>query len=229
MEHAKEQERVHTALKYIEMLYDSSSSLSSYYLSETLSDDSSDSGTRQKLTKPVTLYNKSSTFPAKRKYDNEETPLKQPYQDAFISKQEILERIKSLHIKRGFLYTEHLFMLPINWLNHHKVSDVNMKIVQNFYNAYCTPKPFFVEKYFDGWDSIVHGPCNYLQSFYVAAFINKCGTTKHHPLEMFLNGIRKNTRSSVTENMDDVIPSSYSDSAMTPKKKKFAVLRLKSK
>ena len=58
MEHAKEQERVHTAQKYIEFFSDSSSSLSSYALSETLSDDSSDSGTRQKPTKPVMSSNK---------------------------------------------------------------------------------------------------------------------------------------------------------------------------
>ena len=59
-------------------------------------------------------YNKLSTFPAKNKYDNEEIPLKQPHQDAFTSKQDILESIRHLHIKCGFLDTEHLFMLPIN-------------------------------------------------------------------------------------------------------------------
>ena len=74
MEHAKEQERFHTAQKYIEILSDSSSSSSSDDSSETLSDELSDSGTRQRPTKPVTSSNKSSTFPAKRKSDNEETP-----------------------------------------------------------------------------------------------------------------------------------------------------------
>ena len=58
IEHAKEKERVHTAQKYIKISSDSSSLLSSYYSSKTLSDDSSDSGTRQKLTKPVTPFNK---------------------------------------------------------------------------------------------------------------------------------------------------------------------------
>ena len=67
---------------------------------------------------------------AKHKSDNEETPLKQPHQYAFTSKQEILERIKRLHIKCGFLYTEHLFMLPINWLNYHEVLDVNVEIAK---------------------------------------------------------------------------------------------------
>ena len=118
MEHAKEKECVHMAQKYIEILSDSLSSFSSYDSSETSSDDSSDSGTKKKPTKPVTPSDKSSTFLAKRKSDNEETPLKQPHQDASTPKQDILERIKRLHIKCGFLDTEHLFMLPINWLNH---------------------------------------------------------------------------------------------------------------
>ena len=54
MEHAKEQEHVHMVHKYIESLSDSSSSFSSYDLLETSNDDSYDSGTRQKPTKPVT-------------------------------------------------------------------------------------------------------------------------------------------------------------------------------
>ena len=59
--------------------------------------------------------NKLSTFPAKHNSDNEETPLKQPHQDAFTSKQETLELINQLHIKFGLLDTEHLFMLPKTW------------------------------------------------------------------------------------------------------------------
>ena len=76
-------------------------------------------------------------------------------------------------------------MLSINWLNHHKVMDVNVNIVKIFYNAYCMPQSFFVEKYFNNWDPKIHAPCNYLQIFYVAALIDKCGTTKHYPLAMF--------------------------------------------
>ena len=118
MEHAKEKGRVCTAQKYIEIPFDSSSLLSSDDWAETLSDESSDSGTRQKSTKPVTSYNKSSTFPAKYNSDNEETPLKQPLQDTFTSNHEILDRIKRLHINCGFLDTGIVFILPINWLNH---------------------------------------------------------------------------------------------------------------
>ena len=148
-------------------------------------DDSSGSGTSQKPTKTVTLSNKSSIFPAKRKSDNEEIPLKQPHQDSSTSEQDILERITRLHIKCGFLDTEHLFMLTIKWLNHHKVPDVNLEIVKNFYNTYSTPKSFFVDKYFDSWYPKIHCPCNYLQSFYVASLIDKYGTTKHYPPEIF--------------------------------------------
>ena len=53
-EHAKEQECVYTAHKYIIILSDSLSELSSDDSSEKSSDDSYDSGTRQKQTKPVT-------------------------------------------------------------------------------------------------------------------------------------------------------------------------------
>ena len=84
-------------------------------------------------------YIKSSTIQFKNKSDNEETRLKQPHQDTFTLKQETLEIIKQLHTKCGFLDTEHLFMLPTNWLHHKEVLDVNVDIAQNSYNAYCTP------------------------------------------------------------------------------------------
>ena len=65
----------------------------------------------------------------------------------------------------------------------------------------------------------MHGPCNYLQSFYVAALIDKYGTTKHYPLEMYGNGISKETRSSVTGMMDNGIILTSSDSSTTSKRK----------
>ena len=83
MRHAKEQKRVHMAQKYIEISYYYSSSYDSL---ETSSDDSYDSDTSQKPAKPVTSSNKSSTYLAKRKSDNEETLLKQPHRDASTSK-----------------------------------------------------------------------------------------------------------------------------------------------
>ena len=70
-----------------------------------------------------------------------------------------------LHIKCGLLDTGNLIMLHINWLNHCEVPYINVDIVQNFYNAYSTPKSLFVEKYSDSWDPKIHGPRNYLQIF----------------------------------------------------------------
>ena len=141
MEAIREEERFCMAQNTIIISFDSSSSDD---LLETSSDGSSDSGRRKIPTKPVTPYNKSSAFPAKHKSDNEETPLKQHHQYAFTSKQETLERIKRLHIKCGFLDTEHLSMLPKTWLEYQEYTDVSVDIAQNLYNAYCTQKSFLL-------------------------------------------------------------------------------------
>ena len=85
----REEERVCIAHNTIIFLY---KSVSSYDLLETSYDESSGSGRRQIPTKPVISSNKSFTFPAERKFDNKETPLKQPHQDTFTSKQETLEK-----------------------------------------------------------------------------------------------------------------------------------------
>ena len=74
----------------------------------------------------MTSSNKASTFPTEHKYDNEETPLKKTHQGPFTYKQETLEGIKRLHIKCGFLDTEHLFMLPNNWLEYKQYEDVHV-------------------------------------------------------------------------------------------------------
>ena len=84
---------------------------------ETPYDESSGTGRSPIPYKPVTSSNKATTFPAKHKSDNEETP-KRTHQGTFTPKQETLERIKRLHIKYGFLDTEHLFMFPKNWLEY---------------------------------------------------------------------------------------------------------------
>ena len=84
-----EQERVRISQNTIVI---SSDSLCSDESLETSSDESSDSGTKKILTKPVTPSNKSSTFLAKHKSNIEETPLKQTHQDAFTSKQETIKK-----------------------------------------------------------------------------------------------------------------------------------------
>ena len=113
MDTTREKERVRMAQNTILILSESSFSDESL---ETLSVESSGSGRRKITNKPVISSNKSSTFPAKNKSDIEETPLKQPHQDAFTPNQENLERVMWLHIKYGFLDTEYLFMLPKTWL-----------------------------------------------------------------------------------------------------------------
>ena len=109
----REKERVRMAHNTIIIL---SESLSSDESLKKLSDDSSDSGRRKIPTKPVMSSNKSSKVTAKQKYDNVESPLEKPHKDNLTSKQETLERIKRLHMKCGFLDTEHLIMLPKTWL-----------------------------------------------------------------------------------------------------------------
>ena len=97
----------------------------------------------------MTLSNKASTFLAKHKSDNEETPLKKTHQGPFTSKQETLERIKRLHIKCGFLDNEHLFMIPKNCLEYLQYEEVDVEITEKIYNANCTLKSFFVENDFE--------------------------------------------------------------------------------
>ena len=89
-----------------------------------------------------------------------------------------------------------------------------METLGNFFYA-----SLFPEKYYKSWDPKIHGPCNYLHSFYVAALIDKCERTKYYPIEMYQNGISKDMRSSVTGMMNDIIPSTPSDSATTSKRK----------
>ena len=66
--------------------------------------------------------------------------MKQTYQGPFILKQKKLERIKRLHIKCGFLNTEHLFMLPKTWLEYLQYEEVDVEISENLYDTNCMPK-----------------------------------------------------------------------------------------
>ena len=61
------------------------------------------------------------------------------------------------------------------WIDLLKYEIIGDKIYENLQNAYCTPLEFFVEENFDTWDPKIHGPRNYLQSFYLAELIQKCG------------------------------------------------------
>ena len=61
------------------------------------------------------------------------------------------------------------------------------------------PKSFFVEKDLESWGPKIHGTCNYLQSFYVAAPIDKCRNNKNDPLAMFRNNILKKKNNIIKE------------------------------
>ena len=93
------------------------------------------------------------------------------------------------------------------------------RLRKNLYNACCTPKYFYVEKDFESWDPKIHGPRNYLQSFYVAALIEECRNKKHYPLEMFRYNISKNTGSSYKVTMNNGTTLSSSDSKIKFEKK----------
>ena len=82
-------------------------------------------------------------------------------------------------------------MIIKTWFEYLQYEEVDADISENLYNANCTPTYCFVEKYFESWDPKIHSPCNHFQSFYVAAIIDKCGTNKHYPLAMFINGLTK--------------------------------------
>ena len=135
-------------------------------------------------------------------------------------KQENLERIKRLKIKCGFLDAEDLLKFPKTWLEYLQYEEVDVDISKNLYNANCTQKYFFIKKYFEGWDPKIHGPRNFLQSFYVADLIEECGNKKHYPLAMFINRISKRTRSSDKGTINDGTPSSSSYSEKASKIKK---------
>ena len=48
-------------------------------------------------------------------------------------------------------------------------------IYEKFQNASCTPIKFFFEENLGGWHPKTHRPRNFLQSFYLADLIHKCG------------------------------------------------------
>ena len=146
--------------------------------------------------------------------------MKQPHQDAFTSEKYILEIIKRLHIRCIFLGNEHLSMLPINWLNHREVPYFNVKIVQNFYNAYCTLKYFLLRNI-----SRVRIPkptalVIVFRVFMWTLSVINAGSRIIIHMQCFEMVSKKKTRSSVTGNMENAIPSLSSDSTMTSKKKK---------
>ena len=89
-------------------------------------------------------------------------------------RKEVLETIKKLHFKCGGneLY-ECLYILPSKWIYLLKFEKIGEEIYENLQNSYCTPLEFFVEETFDIWKPKIHSPRYHLQSFYLAALIQK--------------------------------------------------------
>ena len=87
----------------------------------------------------------------------------------------IFRNNQKLHLKCGNEHYQHLYILHSRWLYLLQFEKIGEKIYENLQNSYCTPLEFFVESFFDIWDLKNHGPCNYLQTFYLAALIQKCG------------------------------------------------------
>ena len=80
---------------------------------------------------------------------------------------------------------EHLYILPLRWLfllHYERIGDA---IYEKFKNARCTPIKFFVEENLDSWHPKTHGPHNYLQSFYLADIIHKCGKKNNIHFQRF--------------------------------------------
>ena len=97
-----------------------------------------------------------------------------PHAEPWTSKKEVLETIKKLYLKCGYEHYEHLYILPSRWLCLIQFETIGEEIYEKLQNTYCTPLEFFVGKFFDNWDPEIHGPRNYLLSFYLAALIQKC-------------------------------------------------------
>ena len=111
--------------------------------------------------------------------------------------------------------------MPSKWIDLLKYESISDKIYENLQNDSCTPIKYFVEKFFNSWHPKTHGPRNYLQIFYLAALIQKCGGKKHYPFAEFQNVIsRKGTRSSHNKRMNNGTSPSSSDNETTPKFRK---------
>ena len=87
-----------------------------------------------------------------------------------------MKKIKKLHIKcDGSNNIEQLYIFPSRWLFLLKYDKIGDTIHKKFQNASCMPIKCFVEENLVSWNPKTHGPSNYLQSFYLAALIHKCG------------------------------------------------------
>ena len=66
---------------------------------------------------------------------------------------------------------EHLYTFPSRWLFLLQFEEFSDTIYGKIQNGSCMTIKFFVEENLDSWHPKTHGPCNDLQSFYLAALI----------------------------------------------------------
>ena len=146
--------------------------------------------------------------------------MKKTHAGPWTSKKEVLETIKTLHLKCVNEHYEHLYILPSIWLCLLQFETIGEEIYENLQNAYFTPLEFFVEKNFDIWDHKIHAPRYYLQSFYLAALIQKRGKKIIIHFRVSKWYLKKRTISSYNETMNNGTSSLSSDYETTPKFKK---------
>ena len=102
--------------------------------------------------------------------------MKKNHPRPWTSKKEVLEIIKELYFKcGGDKNLEHLYLLTSQWIDLLKYESISDGIYENLQNTSCMPMNFFVEGFFDSSHPKTYGPCYYLQSFYLAALIQKFG------------------------------------------------------
>ena len=75
--------------------------------------------------------------------------------------------------------------LPSRWLYLLQFEEFSDEIYEIFQNASCTPINVFVGENFDSWYPKTHGSRNYLQSFYLAALIQKSGKKNNIHMQTF--------------------------------------------
>ena len=134
----------------------------------------------------------------------------------------VLDTIKKLHFRcNDSDNIEQLYILPSRWLSQLKYEKIGDAIHEKFQNVSCTLIKFFVEENLVSWHPQIHSDRNYLQSFYLAALIHKCGGNKQYSyaeIRNFTAGRR--TRSFQKGNDNNGTSSSSSDNEFTPKYKK---------
>ena len=169
-----------------------------YYISSDSSSDSESDSDKVSADRAEHSASKSTDNSDAKSESNDSTQQKDS-NGTFMSKGETLIAIRELHLELRFLDTVHMFMLPKMWLTAAKFfpdEDTRDEIRDYFLSAILTDGAFFVEDDFPDWNPKIHGPRNFLQSFYIAALAHKSGRLKDFPMADTRYGLSQETRSS---------------------------------